>query len=175
MQKLNFSIRKIKCGWFDFYLGDAEVCASNVCGHDGPRQLLKLLSELLIGERGEGYAVFEEEPGAYILFIKRGEQEQLTLWYTNRNLPAWYPMAVGPHSVLAELPLNLKLEEQLLFVEDLDLYRFACTVTDAFSAYIPKKMRDKYIGNWMPFPMEELTDLRHTLGDYSDHLLLLPD
>ena len=170
MQELNFSIRKIKFGWFDFTLGDAEVCASNVSGHDGPRQLLKLLSELLTGERGEGYAVFEEEPGANILSIKRGEQDKLTLWYTKKNLLDWYPMTVGQHSVLTELPRNLKLEEPLLSVEDLDLYRFACTVGDAFSAYISKKMRDKYIGNWMPFPLEELTDLRHTLGDYSEHL-----
>ena len=175
MEELSFSIRKIKFGWFDFTLSDAEVSASNVCGHDGPRQLLKLLAELLSGEREEGYAVFEEEPGAYILSIKRGTQDQLTLLYTKKNLLGWYPLTVGEHRILTELPRNLKIEEQLLLVEDLDLYSFACTVGDAFSAYIPKKMRDKYIGNWMAFPMEELAELRHALGDYSENLNFMTD
>ena len=175
MEELSFSIRKIKFGWFDFTLSDAEVCASNVCGHDGPRQLLKLLAELLSGEREEGCAVFEEEPGTYILSIKRGTQDQLTLLYTKKNLLGWYPLTVGEHRVLTELPRNLKIEEQLLLVEDLDLYSFACTVGDAFSAYIPKKMRDKYIGNWMAFPMEELAELRHALGDYSENLNIMTD
>ena len=175
MEELSFLIRKIKFGWFHFTLSDAEVCASNVCGHDGPRQLLKLLAELLSGEREEGCAVFEEEPGTYILSIKRGTQDQLTLLYTKKNLLGWYPLTVGEHRVLTELPQNLKIEEQLLLVEDLDLYSFSCTVGDAFSAYIPKKMRDKYIGNWMAFPMEELAELRHALGDYSENLKIMTD
>ena len=175
MEELSFSIRKIKFGWFDFTLSDAKVCASNVCGHDGPRQLLKLLAELLSGEREGGCAVFEEEPGTYILSIKRGTQDQLTLSYTKKNLLDWYPVTPGQHGVLTELPRNLKAEEQLLLVEDLDLYSFACTVGDAFYAYIPKMMHDKYIGNWMPFPMEELTELRHTLGDYSENLKIMTD
>ena len=175
MQDLTFSIREIKAGWFDFRLGDAEVCASYISDHDGPRQLLKLLAELLSGEREEGCAVFEEEPGTYILSIKRGTQDQLTLLYTKKNLLGWYPLTVGEHRVLTELPRNLKIEEQLLLVEDLDLYSFSCTVGDAFSAYIPKKMRDKYIGNWMAFPMEELAELRHALGDYSENLKIMTD
>ncbi|MBQ8354539.1 MAG: hypothetical protein IJY40_02795 [Oscillospiraceae bacterium] len=175
MNDLKFEISQVHAGWFVCLIGDAEVCASNVCGHDGPRQLLKLLAELLSGEREEGCAVFEEEPGTYILSIKRGTQDQLTLLYTKKNLLGWYPLTVGEHRILTELPRNLKIEEQLLLVEDLDLYSFACTVGDAFSAYIPKKMRDKYIGNWMAFPMEELAELRHALGDYSENLNIMTD
>lgn len=174
MQKLNFLIREIKAGWFEFTLGDMEVSASYISDHDGPRQLLKLLTELLSGEREAGYAVFEEEPGAYILSIKQGEQAELTLWYTETNLFDWYPMSVWDPSVLSEVPRDLKLEQQLLSVGDLDLYSLACAVGDAFSAYLPASAREAYLKHWMPFPMKELTDLRHTLGDYSDHLLMLP-
>lgn len=174
MQELNFLIREIKAGWFEFTLGDAEVCASYISEHDGPRQLLKLLAELLSGEREGGCAVFEEEPGAYILSIRRGAADELKLWYTERDLFKWYPVPPWDPRVLTELPLDLKAEEQLLSVVDLDLYRLACAVGDAFSAYLPSTMRESYIKHWMPFPMEELTDLRHTLGDYSDHQLVLP-
>lgn len=173
MQNLNFSILEIKAGWFDFALGDVEVSASYISAHDGPRQLLKLLTELLSGEREGGYAVFEEEPGAYILFIKCGEQDQLTLWYTEANIFDWYPMPVWDPGVLAEVPRDLKLKDQLLSIEDLDLYSLACAVGDAFSAWLPASTREAYLKHWMPFPMEELTDLRHTVGDYSDHSLSL--
>lgn len=172
MHKLNFSIREIKAGWFEFSLDDAQVSASYISDHDGPRQLLKLLSELISGEREVGYAVFEEEPGAYILSIKQGERAELSLWYTEQSIWDWYPMTVGDPGVLPELPRNLKSEVTMLSVEDLDLYALACAVGDAFSAYVPGKAREDYIKHWMPFPMEELTELRHTLGDYSDHSLI---
>ena len=171
MAALTFSIEKIRHGWFVCRFGDAEIWASNFCGHDGPRQLLKLLAELLRGEREVGHAVFEGEPGTYILSIRSGARDTLSLRYTKRNFLDWYPMSAGTVRVLPELPQQLKPEEQLLLVEDLDLYHFACAVCDAFSAYLPKKMRDRYTGNWMPFPMEELMELRLLLGEDSRNML----
>lgn len=165
MDTLTFDISEITSGWFVCRFGDAEIWASDCCGHDGPRQLLKLLGEIFDGTRAGGFAVFEAEPGTYILSIQGGTQDALELWYTKTNCFDWYPPGAGEQAVLAELPRHLKLEERLLRVGDLDLYSFACAVGDAFSAYIPKKMQDKYIGNWMPFPMEELTQLRRVLGD----------
>ena len=159
MDTLTFSIEKIRHGWFVCRFGDAEIWASNCCGHDGPRQLLKLLAALFCGEQEDGHAVFEAEPGAYILPIRSGDQVTLSLRYTKRNFLDWYPMCPG------------QPEELLLLAEDLDLYSFASAVCDAFSAYIPKKMRDKYTGNWMPFPMEELMELRLLLGEDSRNML----
>lgn len=172
MQKLKFSIRKVQYGWFVCSFGDAEIWASHCCRHDGPRQLLILLGELFNGEWDGGFAVFETEPGTYILSIRSDGRDVLELWYTKTNLLDWYPAGVGDRAVLSELPRHLKLEERMLGVEDLDLYSFACAVGDAFLAYMPKKMRDKYIGNWMPFPLDELTALRHALGDDSGGLLM---
>lgn len=159
MELLTFSIEKIRHGWFVCRFGDTEIWASNFCGHDGPRQLLKLLVELLCGEREGGHAVFEAEPGAYILSIRSGARDTLSLRYTKRNFLGWYPMCPG------------QPEELLLLAEDLDLYSFASAVCDAFSAYLPKKMRDRYTGNWMPFPVEELTELRLLLGEESRNML----
>ena len=159
MDTLTFSIEKIRHGWFVCRFGDAEIWASNCCGHDGPRQLLKLLAELLRGEREVGHAVFEAEPGAYILSIRSGARDTLSLRYTKRNFLDWYPMCPG------------QPEELLLLAEDLDLYSFASAIGDAFSAYLPKKMRDRYTGNWMSFPMEELMELRLLLGEDSRNML----
>ena len=159
MERLTFSIEKIRHGWFVCRFGDTEIWASNCCGHDGPRQLVKLVTEVLEGERSGGHAVFEAEPGAYILSIQGGEQVTLSLRYTKRNFQVGYPMCPG------------QLEELLLLAENLDLYSFASAVCDAFSAYLPKKSRDKYIGNWMTFPMEELMALRLLLGEDSRNML----
>ena len=171
MDTLTFSIEKIRHGWFVCRFGDVEIWASSFCGHDGPRQLLKLLVELLRGEREVGHAVFEGVPGAYILAIRSDARDTLSLRYTKRNFLDWYPMTTGTVRVLPEPPRQLKPEEQLLLVEDLDLYHFACAVGDAFSVYLPKKMRDKYTGNWMPFPMEELMELWLLLGEDSRNML----
>ena len=54
--------------------------------------------------------------------------------------------------------------EALLLVDDLDLYGFACAVGDAFSAYHTEALRERYAENWMPFPLEELLELRKTVG-----------
>lgn len=159
MDTLTFSIEKIRHGWFVCRFGDAEIWASNCCGHDGPRQLLKLLAALFCREQEDGHAVFEAEPGAYILSIRSGARVTLSLRYTKRNFLGWYPMCPR------------QPEELLLLAEDLDLYHFACAVGDAFSAYLPKKMRDRYTGNWMPFPMEELMELRLLLGEDSRNML----
>lgn len=153
VEQLEFSIEKVRHGWFVCRFGDAEIWASNCCGHDGPRQLVKLVTEVLEGERSGGHAVFEAEPGIYILSIRGGNQVTLSLRYTKRNFQDGYPMCPG------------QLEELLLLAENLDLYSFASAVCDAFSAYLPKKRRDKYIGNWMPFPMVELMELRLLLGE----------
>lgn len=167
MDPLSFSIREVDAGWFVCRFGDAEIWASYCCQHDGPRQLLKLLGEVFNGERDGGFAVFEAEPGTYILSIRSGARDVLELWYTETNYFKWYPSDGDGRRVLSELPRHLKLDERILMVEDLDLYRFACDVGDAFSAYIPENMRDKYFRNWMPFPLEELAQLRRSLGDFS--------
>lgn len=175
MQTLTFSIRKVRSGWFVCRFGDTEIWATDAWQHDGPRQFLKLLYECVSGSREEGFAVFDAEPGTYVLSIRGGEGAELSLWYSSMSHCDWFPEGVGDGCVLPELPRHLKLQEQVLHIGDLDLYSFACAVGDAFSAYIPKQMRDRYTGNWMPFPLGELIELRHLLGDYSDSLLKMID
>ena len=69
---LKFEISQVHAGWFVCLIGDVEIWASYINMNDSPRQLLKLLGELMSGEREQGFVVFDEEPGCYILSIERG-------------------------------------------------------------------------------------------------------
>lgn len=163
MEQLTFSIEEVRHGWFVCRFGEMELWASDSCGHDGPRQFLTLLSQVIGGEREEGFTVFDTEPGTYVLYARSGGQSALALWYTKQNYLDWYPMGVGDRMVLSELPCHLKMDEQLLRMEDLDLYRLAWSAAEEFG----KLRRETYIRHWMPFPEAELLELRHCLGDYS--------
>ena len=43
-----------------------------------------------------------------------------------------------------------------------------------FDEYL-RELREQYAKHWMPFPMEEFIELRHTLGDYSENLRIMTD
>ena len=175
VNNLKFEISQVHAGWFVCLIGDVEIWASYIQMHDGPRQLLKLLGELMSGEREQGCVVFDEEPGCYILSIQRGERDSFSLGFTEKNFLDFYPQYPDGGSVLPELPRTKSDAETLLVLDDLDLYSFACAVGDAFSAYFTADMREQYAKHWMPFPMEEFIELRHTLGDYSENLRIMTD
>ena len=175
VNNLKFEICQVRAGWFVCLIGDVEIWASYIHMHDSPRQLLKLLGELMCGEREQGSVVFDEEPGCYILSIERGVRDRFSLEFTEKNFLDFYPKYPDAAAVLPELPRTVGDAEVLLVVDDLDLYRFACAVGDAFSAYHTAVLRERYEKNWMPFPVEELLELRHTLGDYSDTLQTIMD
>ena len=170
MNDLKFEISQVHAGWFVCLIGDVEIWASYIQMHDSPRQLLKLLGELICGEREQGCVVFDEEPGCYILSIQRGERDSFSLGFTEKNSWDLYPESPDTAAVYPELPRSVGDAATLLSVDDLDLYRFACAVGDAFSAYLTSDMREQYAANWMPFPVVELMELRRTLGDYSQGL-----
>ena len=172
---LKFEISQVHAGWFVCLIGDVEIWASYINMHDSPRQLLKLLGELMCGEREQGCVVFDEEPGCYILSIERGARDSLSLRFTEQNFLDFYPNYPDAAAVLPVLPRTAGGAETLLLLDDLDLYSFACAVGDAFSAYFTSDLREQYAKNWMPFPLEELLELRYTLGDYSDPLQAMMD
>ena len=175
MNDLKFEIRQVHAGWFVCLIGDVEIWASYINMNDSPRQLLKLLGELMCGEREQGCVVFDEEPGCYILSIERGARDSLSLRFTEQNFLDFYPNYPDAAAVLPVLPRTAGGAETLLLLDDLDLYSFACAVGDAFSAYFTADLREQYAKHWMPFPMEEFIELRHTLGDYSENLRIMTD
>ena len=175
MNNLKFEISQVHAGWFVCLIGDVEIWASYINMNDSPRQLLKLLGDLMRGEREQGCVVFDEEPGCYILSIERGARDRLSLGFTEKNFLDFYPQYPDGAAVLPELPRTKSDAETLLVLDDLDLYGFASAVGDAFSAYFTSDLRERYAKNWMPFPLEELLELRHTLGDYSDPLQTIMD
>ena len=170
MNDLKFEICQVHAGWFVCLIGDVEIWASYINRHDSPRQLLKLLVELMSGEREQGCVVFDEEPGCYILSIERGVRDRLSLGFTEKNFLDFYPQYPDAAAVLPELPRTKRDAETLLVLDDLDLYGFACAVGDAFSAYFTPDLRERYAKNWMPFPLEELLELRCILGHHSSGL-----
>lgn len=167
MNELKFEICQVHAGWFVCLIGDVEIWASYIHLRDSPRHLLKLLGELMSGEREKGTLVFDEEPGCYILTVQRGERSSISLEFTEKNFLDFYPEFPDTAAVLPERPGSADDAETLLLVDDLDLYQFACAVGDAFSAYFTADMREQYAKHWMSFPLEELVELRHALGDYS--------
>ena len=170
MNDLKFEISQVHAGWFVCLIGDVEIWASYIQMHDSPRQLLKLLGELMSGAREQGSVVFDEEPGCYILTVQRGERCSFSLGFTEKNFLDFYPEYPDGAAVLPELPRMVGDAETLLLVDDLDLYGFACAVGDAFSAYFTSDMREQYAKHWMPFPQEELLELRCILGHHSSGL-----
>ena len=153
---LKFEICQVHAGWFVCLIGDVEIWASYINRHDSPRLLLKLLGELMSGEREQGTVIFDEEPGCYILSIQRGERCSFSLGFTEKNFLDFYPEYPDGAAVLPELPRTVGDAETLLLIDDLDLYRFACAVGDAFSVYFTADMREQYAKHWMPYPLEEL-------------------
>ena len=167
MNELKFEICQVHAGWFVCLIGDVEIWASYINMRDSPRQLLKLLGDLISGEREKGTVVFDEEPGCYILSVQGGARSSISLEFTERDFLNLYPEFPDTAAVLPERPGSVADAEALLLIDDLDLYQFACAVGDAFSAYFTADMREQYAKHWMPFPLEELVELRHALGDYS--------
>lgn len=167
MTDLKFEICQVHAGWFVCLIGDVEIWASYINMRDSPRQLLKLLGELMSGEREKGTVVFDEEPGCYILTVQGGARSRISLRFTERDFLDLYPEFPDTAAVFPEVHGSVGKVETLLLIDDLDLYQFACAVGDAFSAYFTADMRAKYAKEWMPFPQEELVELRHALGDYS--------
>ena len=49
VNNLKFEISQVHAGWFVCLIGDVEIWASYIQMHDSPRQLLKLLGELICG------------------------------------------------------------------------------------------------------------------------------
>jgi hypothetical protein len=100
---LKFEISQVHAGWFVCLIGDVEIWASYIQMHDSPRQLLKLLGELMSGEREQGCVVFDEEPGCYILSIQRGERDSFSLGFTEKNFQDFYPQYPDEAAVLPVL------------------------------------------------------------------------
>ena len=102
MNELKFEICQVHAGWFVCLIGDVEIWASYINMHDSPRQLLKLLGELMSGEREKGAVVFDEEPGCYILTVQRGERSSISLEFTERDFLDFYPEYPDGAAVLSK-------------------------------------------------------------------------
>ena len=167
MNQLKFEILRIHAGWFDvrFYTQDKGCCigASDAWDNDSPKYFLQMLVDLLEGKTQVGYVVFDEEPGTYIVCIERGTVNRLTVSYSKLDNHEWEEIEVHGNLSYKELEKFVKIEEVFMIVEEFDLRSFGQSVVAAFEKYMPKHDRDKYRGNWMVFPEEELEKLKACL------------
>ncbi len=164
MDKVTFEILRIHAGWFDvrFFTAEKSCCigASDAWDNDSPQYFLQMLNDLLAGNTQSGYVVFDEEPGTYIVCIEKEEINKLTVSYSKLDNHEWTEIEVHGNLSYKALEKIITIEKVFLVVEDFDLHDFAKSVVDAFGKYTAKHDRDKYEGNWMMFPKEELEKLR---------------
>lgn len=164
MADLTFKIRKISSGWFDVsFVTNGEklnICASYAWGNDASRHLLALLYRMITGETDSGYVVFDDEPGTLVICICKGETSALHIVYSELDDDDWKEPLYGNLSQ-EELGKRIPIESELLTVTGFDFDTFVDSVIVEFDKYAPKHKRDKYEGNWMPFPMDELQTLKN--------------
>lgn len=170
MNTLEFEILRIYAGWFDvrFFTSEKSCCigASDAWDNDSPKYFLQMLIDLLEGNTQAGYVVFDEEPGTYIACIECGEVNKLTVCYSRLDNHEWEAVDVHGNMTCRKLAKFIAIEKVFLVVEDFELRKFAQSVAEAFEKYTSKHKRDKYEGNWMAFPTEELDKLKEVLGRY---------
>lgn len=164
MNELTFKIRKISSGWFDvsFILNKEKlnICASNAWGNDSPKRFLELLCRLVKNETETGYFVFDDEPGTLVICICKGEQSNISIAYSELDDDEWKNTPLYGDLARADIYRQIPIERELLAVFDLDFDKFVRSVIEEFERFAPKHKRDKYEGNWMQFPLEELRMLK---------------
>ena len=164
MNDLRFKIRKISSGWFDVsFVTNGEklnICASHAWGNDAPRHLLALLDRMTTGETEYGYVVFDDEPGSLVICICKGEPSTLHIVYSELDGDEWKEPLYGDLTQ-EELGKRIPIESELLTVTGFDFDTFVDSVIAEFDKYASKHKRDKYEGNWMSFPLDELQALKY--------------
>ena len=164
MNDLTFKIRKISSGRFDvsFILNKEKlnICASNAWGNNAPKRFLELLCRLVKKQTESGYIAFDDEPGTLVICIYKGEQSNISIAYSELDDDEWKKMPLYGDLEREEIYRQIPIERELLAVSDVDFDKFVRSVIAEFDRYAPKHKRDKYEGNWMPFPMEDLRLLK---------------
>lgn len=165
-QKVNeviFNIERIRSGWFDagFSVGGRTVfiSASNVWGSDCPKLFLEALCRIA-ENKGSRYAVFDEEPGTYIVYMERNDRLALEIFYSRLCRDKWEGAYLTGDISVKELQRHIPFEERLFSVCDVDPDAFLSSVVESFSDYLSDRGTDIYKRNWGCFPAEELERLK---------------
>lgn len=167
---VNFEIERIFAGWFDIALRSdefkIELSASDAWEKDSPKNVLKILCDLIMNENIHRYVIWDEEPGIYIICISKINQKcKLNIVYSEKDHDELLKDVSEVTGILSydELQCKFGALEELLSVDDLCLDYFVKTVARSFQEYSKGEHREQYEENWMEFPKEELKKLEQLL------------
>ena len=156
-QKCTFSISDIDAGWFDMDFKIKEKIVANIdasyIANKSPRDLLKILTDLITEKIDTGYVLFFNEPGVDILSLEKGV---LTIAYSEEedeafkgNIPLCGNMTFDEISNIIDI-------EKIDLQEEIDIKIFIHSVYKAFYKYANNRLLyDKYEENWDYFPDKE--------------------
>lgn len=164
---INFEIQRIYTGWFDVLFKtekkEVAVTASDAWGNDSPKLFLHILCEMLDKDIYNKYVIWDEEPGVYIIFINKTEENfNIKIAFSefcHDELFSDIRNVVGDISY-DEMRNKLNDLELLFEYNNVDFIYFLRTVIRAFEEY---ENTSEYLENWMDFPHNELDAIKQQL------------
>ncbi len=165
-KKCTFSISDIDAGWFDISFEiekeKIKISASDLWGNDSPKALLVMLTELLLEKSDTMYILFDEEPGTYIVSLKKG---MLIVAYSKYDCIEMDQKKINitlcGNMTFNEIS-NLIVVNEILLQAEIDTKVFIQSVYKTFYKYANNRLLyDKYEENWNYFPCKEWQAFEH--------------
>lgn len=175
MNVVNFEIVRIYAGWFDVKFisenKEIEISASDVWGNDSPMHYLRLILGILNNRVKDGYVVFDEEPGTYIVCLETTETVKLSILYSDFDDDEW--TKIGLHGELSrqEIEKIIPNTEELFVVKDFSIQAFAKTILRGFEEWSLDLKKSEYEENWMEYPQKEVEELNNIIYNWEDLVL----
>lgn len=167
MRFLNFEITGIYLGWFDIKFitkeRQVEISVSNAWENDSPKYFLKMIFGFLINESTDGYVVFDDEPGIYVVCLEKTKDYKLSILHSKSDNAKWTKAGLYGELKQKDVEALMPGIEELFSVEGFSLKTFARTVLRSFEEYSLPEHRRNYEVNWMEFPEEEFLALHNLL------------
>lgn len=173
-QKCLFFISDINAGWFDVCFKVNEniinISASDLYGNDSPKELLIMLTEIVLLKCNKGYVLFDEEPGTYVVSL---EKEILTIAYSKYDCFDYEQQEIyidlRGNMTFDEIFNIINIDEILLQVE-IDIKIFIQSVYKAFYKYAKSHLLyDKYEENWGKFPKKQWENFQRCIEQKNWH------
>lgn len=167
MNAVNFEIVRIYAGWFDvrFVAEDKkiEISASDAWGNDSPMFFLRMILGILTNRIKDGYVVFDEEPGTYIVCLETTEEVRLSILYSDFDDDEWTKIGLQGELLRREIEEIIPETEELFVANDFSIEAFSKTILRGFEEWSSGSKISEYEANWMEYPKQELFELEKLL------------
>ena len=167
MNAVNFEIVRIYAGWFDvkFVAEDKQIVisASDAWENDSPMHFLRMISGILTNRIKDGYVVFDEEPGTYIVCLETTEEVKLSILYSNFDDDEWSKIGLQGELSRQEIEEIIPDTEELFVINDFSIKLFAKTILRGFEEWSSDLQKTEYEANWMEYPQKEVDELKNNI------------